>query len=64
VEYVDFERLFTLNQAGAFFVIRAKRNTRYMQRYSQTVDESKGLRCDQTILLTGTGTSESYTQPL
>ena len=25
--YVDFERLFTLNQAGSFFVIRAKRNT-------------------------------------
>ena len=61
--YVDFERLFTLNQAGAFFVIRAKRNTRYMRRYSQTVDKSKGLICDQTILLTGTGTSESYTQP-
>ena len=62
--YVEFERLFTLKQAGAFFVIRAKRNTRYMRRYSQTVDKSKGLRCDQTILLTGTGTSESYTQPL
>ncbi len=62
--YVDFERLYALNQGGAFFVIRAKRNTLYQRRYSQTVDKSKGLRCDQTIFLTGTGTSESYSQPL
>ena len=45
--YFDFERLFTLNQAGTFFVIRAKRNTRYKCRYLQRVDKSKGIRCDR-----------------
>ena len=32
--YVDFGRLFSLHTAGAFFVIRAKSNTRYRRRYS------------------------------
>ena len=62
--YVDFERLFALNQAGAFFVIRAKRNTQYKRRYSQSIDKSSGLRCDQTIVLTGVDTKNNYPQPL
>jgi len=62
--YVDFERLFALNQAGAFFVIRTKRNTQYKRRYSHTVDKSNGLRCDQTIVLTGVNTKDDYPQSL
>jgi Domain of unknown function (DUF4372)/Transposase DDE domain len=62
--YVDFERLFALNQAGAFFVIRTKRNTQYKRRYSQPIDKSNGLRCDQTIVLTGIDTKSNYPQPL
>ncbi len=62
--YVDFERLFTLHAAGAFFVIRAKSNTRYRRRYSRPVDTSAGLRCDQTIVLTGVDTATGYPQPL
>jgi len=62
--YVDFERLFALNQAGAFFVIRAKRNTQYQRRYSHTIDKSNGLRCDQTIVLTGVNTKDNYPHPL
>ena len=62
--YVDFERLFTLHMAGAFFVIRAKSNTRYRRRYSRPVDSSAGLRCDQTIVLTGVDTATGYPQPL
>ena len=62
--YLDFERLFALNQAGAFFVIRAKRNTQYNRRYSQPVDKSSGLRCDQTIFLTGVDTKNNYPQLL
>jgi hypothetical protein len=38
--YVDFEQLFTLHMSGAFFVIRAKSNTRYQRRYSSPVDKS------------------------
>ena len=62
--YVDFERLFTLHTAAAFFVIRAKSNTRYRRRYSRPVDRSAGLRCDQTIVLTGVDTATGYPQPL
>ena len=62
--YVDFGRLFTLHTAGAFFVIRAKSNTKYRRRYSRPVDKSTGLRCDQTIVLTGVRTADDYPQPL
>lgn len=62
--YLDFGRLFTLNQAGAFFVIRAKSNTRYKRRYSHPVDRSNGLICDQTIILTGVNSKKDYPQTL
>jgi hypothetical protein len=62
--YVDFTRLFRLNVAGAFFVIRAKSNTQYKRRYSHPVDKSKGVRCDQSILLTGVNSAADYPQPL
>lgn len=62
--YVDFERLFALHLAGAFYVIRAKSNTQYRRRYSHPVDKSGGVRCDQTIRLTGTNTATDYPQPL
>jgi hypothetical protein len=58
--YVDFARLYTLHQAQAFFVIRAKSNLQYRRVYSRPVDKSTGLRCDQTILLTGLNTSREY----
>ena len=62
--YVDFRRLFTLNMAGSFFVIRAKSNTQYQRRYSHPVDKSAGIRCDQTIVLTGVTSVDDYPQPL
>jgi hypothetical protein len=62
--YVDFERLFMLHLAGSFFVIRAKSNTKYRRRYSHPVDKSGGVRCDQTIVLTGTKSAHAYPQPL
>ena len=62
--YVDFERLFTLHMASAFFVIRAKSNTQYQRRYSRPVDNSTSVKCDQTIVLTGVNTATDYPQPL
>lgn len=50
--YLDFERLYLLHQAGAFFVTRAKSNLKCRRIYSHPVDRSKGLICDQTIELT------------
>jgi len=62
--YLDFGRLFTLNQAGAFFVIRAKSNTQYTRRYSHPIDRSNGLLCDQHIILTGVDSKKDYPQSL
>jgi hypothetical protein len=62
--YVDFERLFALHMAGSFFVIRAKSNTKYRRRYSHPVDKSGGVRCDQTIVLTGVDSATDYPHPL
>ncbi len=50
--YIDFERLYALHQALAFFVTRAKSNMKYRRLYSRPVKKSTGLRCDQTIVLT------------
>jgi len=48
--YVDFERLGRLDDAGSFFVTRAKSNMKARRRYSRPVDRSTGLICDQTIV--------------
>jgi transposase len=62
--YVDFTRLYKMHLAGAFFVTRDKSNLKYQRRYSREVDKSTGLRCDQTIFLTGVDTPEYYPQTL
>jgi hypothetical protein len=49
--YLDFERLYLLHKAGAFFVTRAKANFRFKRLLSQPVDRSTGLICDQLVEL-------------
>jgi len=50
--YLDFERLHTFQDLGAFFVIRAKRSLKYVRLKSQEiVDSSTGVRTDQIIRL-------------
>jgi len=58
--YLDFERLYLLNQCMAFFIIRSKSNTKFRRLYSHEIDKSTGLRCDQTIILTGVKTKNQY----
>lgn len=62
--YVDFARLNTMQMAQAFFVTRAKRRMSYKRRYSYPVEKDSGLRCDQTIMLSGAISSKAYTNPL
>ena len=62
--YLDFKRLYLLKQALAFFVTRAKANMNFQRVYSHEVDKSTGLKCDQTILLTGIGSCEKYPEQL
>lgn len=58
--YLDFGRLYRMNQDSAFFVIRAKKNTKFRRLYSSPVDKTTGLRCDQTICLTGIKSKTEY----
>lgn len=58
--YVDFERLFTLHQAGAFFVTRAKSNADFRRVYSAPSDREQGIICDQTVMLEGFYSQKNY----
>jgi hypothetical protein len=58
--YIDFSRLYGMHLAQAFFVTRAKSNLQYRRVYSHPVDKATGLRCDQTIILTGQKSARDY----
>jgi hypothetical protein len=62
--YLDFTRLYTLHQAQAFFVTRAKSNTKFQRVYSAAVDRSTGIICDQSIALTGVTSRKDYPEHL
>ena len=51
--YLDYARLYTINEAHAFFVIRAKKNLKFRRHSSSPVDKTTGLRSDQTGVLIG-----------
>jgi hypothetical protein len=58
--YLDFERLFALHHAGAFFVTRAKSNLDFQRVYSAPSDRAHGIICDQTIALGGFYSQRDY----
>jgi hypothetical protein len=58
--YIDFHRLFKLNNASAFFVIRTKKNMKFRIISSSKVDRTKGILEDQKIRPSGTRSSMDY----
>ncbi len=62
--YLDFERLYTMHQSSAFFITRTKTNTAFRRIYSNKVDKSTGVQCDQIIALTGFYTKKYYPDKL
>ena len=62
--YLDFGRLFTLHQSGAFFVTRAKRGMNAHRVYSMKVDRNTGIICDRRIALDGFYISQDYPEQL
>jgi len=62
--YLDFGRLHRIHRCGAFFVTRAKKNSRFQRRSSRPVDKSTGLRFDQTVVLTGLRSRQQYPDAL
>jgi len=62
--YLDFSRLYTLHQAGAFFVTRAKSPTDARRVYSATTDRATGVLCDQRVMLNGYYSAKNYPEHL
>lgn len=58
--YLDFKRLYILHRSSAFFIVRSKKNIKFRRLYSNKVDKSTGVRCDQTVVLTGKDTPQYY----
>ena len=62
--YLHFERLRRIHHHSAFFVTRAKENSRFHRRYSRVVNKAVGLRFDQTVILSGFYSHLGYPEPL
>jgi len=65
--YLDFSRLHTIHTAQAFFVTRAKHNTKLKRLYSNSItkDEKKnGIRCDQVVVFAHETSHEKYPDKL
>jgi Transposase DDE domain/Domain of unknown function (DUF4372) len=58
--YLDFERLYRLTLAAAFFVTRTKENVLLQRRYSHPVDRTSGVKSDHTVVLTAPGSFKHY----
>jgi hypothetical protein len=61
--YLDFERLYQIDQLSAFFVIKSKSNTRLRRIYSAPVDKADGVQADQTVMLIGYKSRKAYPDP-
>jgi hypothetical protein len=62
--YLDFARLYRLHRAGAFFVTRARSDARFQRIYSQPVDRSTGVICDQHVELVVFYSRQGYPERL
>lgn len=62
--YLDFARLYKIHQSSAFFVTRAKKNFSKRRLYSQPVDKTTGIQCDQIVVLNGHYVKKNYPEKL
>jgi hypothetical protein len=62
--YNDFARLHRWTQAGAFFVVRCRRNLTFVRSASRPVERDTGLRSDQTVGFRDRRTAKTYPLPL
>jgi len=58
--YIDYKRLYRLNKELGYFIVRAKKNFKFKRLYSNKVDKSTGLRCDQVVKLSGFYQKKDY----
>jgi hypothetical protein len=58
--YVDYSRLYKINLLLAYFVVRAKSNLKFKRIYSNKVDRTTNVICDQIGVFTGFYASNEY----
>lgn len=49
--YLDFQRLYAIDQQQSFFIVRSKDSLSFKRIYSNQIDKLTGISCDQTIKL-------------
>jgi hypothetical protein len=62
--YVDFARLYAIQQQRAFFVVRAKENLKFKRLYSSPKDKETGVRADQVVALVAPKSRKAYPERL
>src|SRR5580700_4651476 len=62
--YLNWRRLYAIEQARAWFVVRAKKRLRCCRLHSQPVDRATGLRSDQIISLQEYRAAKAYPDKL
>jgi IS4 transposase len=62
--YRDFTRLYKLHLASGFFVTRARKRFDFQRLYSQRVDRTDGVICDQTVTLVNPVPRQGYPEKL
>jgi hypothetical protein len=62
--YIDFKRLYYITKLSAFFVTRGKSNLKFRRIYSNKVDKSTGVLCDQIGRFTGFYALKDYPEKL
>jgi transposase len=58
--YVDYKRLFTIHERGAYFVTRAKDNMSYRRVYSHDKEEGSGVMYDQSVKMNNHYAAQDY----
>jgi len=62
--YLDFARLYKLHLASAFFVTRARKRFDFQRLYSQPVNRTTGVICDQLVTLGNPVPRKGYPEKL
>lgn len=62
--YIDFVRLYRIQQSSAFFVTRSKTNMQYRVIASRPVKRNTGILFDQIICTTGVRSAKNYPERL
>ena len=62
--YLSWERLYAIEQARAWFVVRAQKSLRYCRLHSQAVEAASGMRSDQIISLQAFYAAKEYPDKL